>query len=113
MVLQLSEQDINRRHSDRVTTRFHATLHSGDQSAVAHVINISCQGALVAVLEPELPLRGDSAFMTFADHQHNPVSVAVAVTHCKQHLVGLSFSFPDAAMKLRLAAFVSALAQED
>ncbi|WP_028885383.1 PilZ domain-containing protein [Teredinibacter turnerae] len=102
-----------RRVENRLSARFHSSLRYNNQTAVAHVVNISEQGALIAVLNENRPGVGDSVTLDIDQMEQNIMSLAAVVAHTKEHLIGLTFTDPDELTQAALAEFVTGLDEEE
>ncbi|WP_018274840.1 PilZ domain-containing protein [Teredinibacter turnerae] len=109
----MSDLESNRRVEARIAARFYSHISYNNQTAVAHVVNISEQGALIAVLNENRPGVGDSVTLDIDQMEQNIMSLAAVVAHTKEHLIGLTFTDPDELTQAALAEFVTGLDEEE
>jgi hypothetical protein len=86
----IDQKEDARRHP-RFRYRCHAKLSATGQSWEAHLVNLSQQGALVAILEPHIIKTDDhiELLITLSDESGETLEMAGKVAHVKEHYIGL------------------------
>lgn len=78
-----------RRANERFQLRAHAILVDGEGTWPAHLINISAEGALIAVTEPHPLHVSDAIELTVKLNKGVNLLLDGTVVHVKDHYVGL------------------------
>lgn len=81
----------NRRRNERHPHRAHATVVYGNQTAQAHILNLSKRGTLIAVLE-EHKLENRSPLELVVETSKGQLTLRGTVAHVKAHYLGLNCS---------------------
>jgi len=86
----MSKTKESRRHP-RFRHRCHAKLTATGQGWEAHLINISAQGALVAIIDPHMLNEEDEIELTIgaAEDNNEIIEMVGKVAHVKDHYVGV------------------------
>lgn len=80
--------EADRRGHTRVPYRAHATLNTAEKAYPAHLMNISRDGALIAVLD-ENTIKFDEDIMLQIDSDDATIELVGRVAHCKDQYFGL------------------------
>ncbi len=80
---------LERRQSERLPHRGNGTLITSESSWAAHIINISLQGALVALLDPHNLDEEQAVTLQIALSDGNSILAHGHVAHVKDHYIGL------------------------
>lgn len=88
--------DSERRDSERLPLRAYAQLAHNTQSFEAHVLDISEQGARIALLnehsiqpDDEFSLRLEPADLPDIISEHLPLTLTAQAVHIRQHILGI------------------------
>ncbi len=82
----------NDRRKQRHDYRGHCTLATANQSCSAHLVNLSENGALIAVLEEHSLSIGERIRLNVVQGGGVNISVRGRIVHLKEHFSGLEFS---------------------
>ena len=80
---------LERRQSERLPHRGGGTLITSESSWTAHIINISLQGALIALLEPHNINEDQTITLQISLSDGNSILTHGHVAHVKDHYIGL------------------------
>lgn len=84
-----NDKHAQRRKNDRFPLRAHATLESGNGDWPAHVINLSIDGAMIAIAEEHSIQTDDEVELTVYLDDEQRLLLQGQVVHIKDHFIGL------------------------
>lgn len=94
-----------RRAEERLSYRVDGLLNHGNDEFNCYLVNISKGGALIAILDPHNLEQGDSIDLQF-EVNGSLIFVTAAVSHLKEHMVGLNYLSISGKERRMLADFV-------
>lgn len=80
------------RKVERKAYRGHCTLATANQVCSAHLVNLSENGALIAVLEPHTLSVGERIRLNVVQPGVANISIRGRIAHLKEHYSGVEFS---------------------
>lgn len=99
----------NQRSSPRYRCRCHATLCSTQESWQAHLLNISENGALVAVLDEHHFATDSSVELNIEAPEGDDILLQGSIAHIKEHYVGIECNTINASDHQRLRSMLDKL----
>jgi len=107
--MNLSRKEFERRTSDRFDYRGHCAVVTPGDSLTASIINLSEQGALIAILGPHSLRVNDTATLIVELSGKETVQLQARVAHVKEHYVGWSSSPVSKKDQQQLTTFLNSL----
>lgn len=80
---------VERRQSERLPHRGSGTLITPESAWSAHIINISMQGALIALVDPHDVCEEQVVTLQIKLNDGNSILTRGTVAHVKEHYIGL------------------------
>lgn len=115
-MIEQNTQESERRDSERLPLRAYALLEKNDQRLEAHVLDLSEQGARIALLQAHTVTQGDAIALTIEPDQlpdfigaYLPLTLDAEVVHLKQHILGLRLKATSPEAHSTFAEFLSTL----
>ncbi len=84
-----TQEGRNRRYFPRVSYRAYASLITLEQKLEVHILDISFNGALAAVINKHTLKAGDELILTIETDEHTKIKMQGRLAHQNEHLLGI------------------------